>query len=261
MTSSLSAVFARWDLLYMITWREIRIKYKQSVMGMAWAILMPLVIVSAGVVVRVGFSMLSGRQLDMASVASVGVRAVPWAFVVSGIRFGTNSLLANANLVTKIYMPREIFPLAAILSQLVDFGVAALVMVPVLALLRVGVSFQLLWLPLLMLLLIVQVTAMAILLSAGSLFLRDVKYLVEVGLTFAIFFTPVFYDSAMFGRYAPLLMLDPVAPILEGFADTVVKHTAPPLGWLAYSAGMAVLMLFGSLAAFRKLVPYFAEAV
>jgi ABC-type polysaccharide/polyol phosphate export permease len=260
-TGKLSKLVAKRDLLLMLTWREIRIKYKQSVMGMLWAVLMPALIVSAGVVVRVGFSMLSGKPLETADVASVGVRAVPWAFFVSTIRFATMSLISNTNLVTKVYLPREVFPIAAMLSQLMDFAVASLVLVVVLAVLDVGVSAQLAWLPLLILILVVLTTGLGILLSAASLFLRDVKYLVEVGLTFAIFFTPVFYEARMFGRWVPVLMLNPVTPLLEGIGDVVVHHTAPSLPWVGYSAGVALLLLTGAIAAFRGLDPYFAESV
>jgi ABC-type polysaccharide/polyol phosphate export permease len=259
-SSPLGRLVAKRDLLYMLTWREIRIKYKQSVMGMLWAILMPAVIVSAGVVVRAGFSMLSGRHLEAADVASVSVRAVPWAFFVSSIRFATSSLIANSSLVTKVYLPREVFPVASMLSQLMDFAVAALVLVVVLTVLHVGVSVQLLWLPGLIIILVAMTTGLCIVLSAASLFLRDVKYLVEVVLTFAIFFTPVFYEARMFGRWAPALMLNPVAPVLEGIADTVVRHTSPSLPWVGYSALCALGIFVGALAFFHRLEPYFAES-
>jgi ABC-type polysaccharide/polyol phosphate export permease len=257
----LGQLVAKRDLLYMLTWREIRIKYKQSVMGMLWAVLMPVVIVAAGVVVRVGFSMLSGRPLVLADVGPVMVRAVPWAFFVSSIRFGTTSLIANTNLVTKISLPREVFPIAAMLSQLVDFGVASLVLVVGLTALHVGVTVQLLWLPWLLLVLVVLTTGLSIFLSAASLFFRDVKYLVEMTLTFAIFFTPVFYESRMFGRWAPVLLLNPIAPLLEGISDVVIRHTAPSLAWMGYSTVCALGILVVAMAVFQRLEPYFAESV
>ena len=261
MSSSLGQLVAKRDLVYMLTWREIRIKYKQSVMGMLWAILMPIVIVAAGIVVRAGFSMLSGRSLVTADIGSVMVRAVPWAFFVSSIRFGTTSLIANTNLVTKVSLPREVFPIAAMLSQLVDFAVASLVLVVGLSVLQVGVSVYLLWLPALVLTLVVLTTGLAIVLSAASLFFRDVKYLVEITLTFAIFFTPVFYESRMFGRWASLLLLNPIAPLLEGISDIVIRHTAPSLPWVGYSALCAIVILVVAIAVFQRLEPYFAESV
>ena len=253
-------LLAKRDLLYMLTWREIRVKYKQSVMGMLWAVLMPVVIVSAGVVVRIGFALVSGKPLETGALASVSVRAVPWAFVISSIRFATNSLISNSSLVTKIYLPREVFPVAAMLSQLVDLVVASLVLALGLVVMGVGVSIQLLWLPFLILVLVVLTTGLCIVLSAASLFFRDVKYLVEVFLTFAIFFTPVFYEARMFGRWASLLMLNPVAPLLEGIADVVVRHAPPPLPWVGYSTLCAAVVFAGAVAIFHRLEPYFAES-
>ena len=260
-TGALGRLVAKRDLLYTLTWREIRVKYKQSIMGMLWAILMPAIIVSAGVVVRIGFSMVSGRPFETADLASVSVRAVPWAFFVSSIRFGSASLISNTTLVTKVYLPREVFPVAAMLSQLMDFAVAAGVLTIGLVALGVGASAALWWLPVLLLILVVLTTGLSILVSAGSLFLRDVKYLVEVFLTFAIFFTPVLYEARMFDRWASLLMLNPVAPLLEGIADAVVRHATPSLPWVGYSALCAVVTLAGALSIFRRLEPYFAESI
>jgi len=259
--SSLGHLVAKRDLLYMLTWREIRIKYTQSIMGILWAILMPSLIVSAGVLVRVGFSFVSGQSLKVADLASVSVRAIPWAFFLATIRFATTSLTANNSLVTKVYLPREVFPVAAMLSQLLDAAVATLVLAVVLTVLRVGVSVQLFWLPILLVILVVLATGLGIVLSAASLFFHDVKYLVEVVLTFAIFFTPVFYEAQMFGRWAALLMLNPVTPLLEGIANVVVHHTAPPLAWVGYSALWAAVVFAGALTIFHKLEPYFAESV
>jgi ABC-type polysaccharide/polyol phosphate export permease len=105
MSHTIRELFNHRDLLYMITWREIKLKYKQSVMGMLWAVLMPIVIVCAGLMVRFAFATVSGIPLALSDLTSVTVKAVPWAFFVAALRFGTNSLVANTNLVTKIYLP------------------------------------------------------------------------------------------------------------------------------------------------------------
>ncbi len=120
----------------------------------------------------------------------MAVKAAPWAFFVSALRFGTNSLVASSNLVTRVYLPRLVFPLAAVFSQLIDFLVAAAILTVVLAVGGGGVRVHLLWLPVLVGTLIVLTAAIVVLCSAASLFLRDVKYIVEVFLTFAVFFTP-----------------------------------------------------------------------
>jgi lipopolysaccharide transport system permease protein len=249
------------DLLYMITWREIKLKYKQSVMGMLWAVLMPIVIVCAGLMVRFAFATISGTHLALADLTAVTVKAVPWAFFVAAIRFGTNSLVANTNLVTKIYLPRLIFPLAAVFSQLFDFLVAGVVVAVFMVVADVGLSVHLVWLPLLIGTLIILAAALAIMFSAASLFLRDVKYIVEVLLTFAIFFTPVFYESSLFGPWAPLLLVNPVSPLLEGISTTVVLHHSPPLVWISYTFVVTSCLFLGALALFKKLEPFFAESV
>jgi len=249
------------DLLYMLAWRDITIKYKQSIMGFMWAIFMPLLIVSAGIIVRYAFSRLSGEPLVWKDVAEVSVKAVPWAFFVSSLRFSTLSLIANTNLVTKIYFPRELFPLAAVLSQLFDLVVAAVALAILLAVAGIGVSIQLLWVPVLVVLLVALVLALGFLFSALALFFRDVKYLVEVVLTFGIFFTPVFYNVELFGEWAPFLLLNPLAPILEGLGACIVHQEAPALGWIAYSAAFSIVGLVLSFKMFKTLEPSFAEYI
>ncbi|HEY9229825.1 MAG TPA: ABC transporter permease [Gemmatimonadaceae bacterium] len=257
----LKEIIARRDLLVLLAWREIKVKYKQSVMGFLWAILMPALIVSAGVIVKFAFATFSGKTLDHSDVVNVAVRSVPWAFFVGSIRFASTSLVSNSNLVTKVYMPRVIFPAASVLSQLMDLGVATGVLVIFLAVTGANVTLQLLWVPVLLAVMIVLVTGLAVFLSAAALFMRDVKYIVEVVLTFAIFFTPVFYEVSMLGKWSHILLLNPVAPLLEGIAAAVLGRPVPADGWLLYSVVASIVILFGSLAFFRRTEPYFAEAV
>lgn len=261
MLQAIRELIARRDLVYILAWREIKIRYKQSVMGLLWAILMPLVIVCSGIVVRYAFSRLSGTPLALADITTVAVKAVPWAFVVGAVRFGTNSLVTNSNLVTKVYMPRLAFPISAVCAQLLDFAIAGLVIALLLIVTQTGVSLQLLWLPALFACLILLTAGLAVILSAASLFLRDVKYLVEVFLTFAIFFTPVFYESSLFGAWAPLVLVNPISPLLEALTATIVHHHSPSLPWLCYSFVFTALLCAVSLAMFTKLEPLFAESV
>jgi ABC-type polysaccharide/polyol phosphate export permease len=261
MAAALREIVAHRLLLYMVTLREIKVKYKQSVMGMLWAVLMPLVIVGSGVIVRFAFARISGKPLALLDVTAVAVKAAPWAFFVSALRFGTNSLVVNEDLVTKIYLPRLVFPLAAVASQLFDFAVAGVVVSVFLAVAGAGVSVHLLWLPPLVGLLVVLASALAIVLSAASLFFRDIRFIVEVFLTFAIFFTPVFYESALFGDWAPLLLVNPVSPLLEGIAAAVTLQRSPSLPWIAYSVVVTAALFGGAVALFRRLEPFFAESV
>lgn len=249
------------DLLYMLTWRDLKARYKQSLMGFFWAILMPLLIVAGGVIVRVAFSVNSGTRLNLTDISSIALKSLAWAFFVSAIKFGTASMVSNPSLVTKIYFPREVFPLAAVLTSLFDTLIASGVIVVLLVFGRVGVSVHLLWAPLIVTLIILLTTALAMLLSCANLFFRDVKYLVDVILTFGIFFTPVFYDARMLGKWEPLLLLNPFSSLLEALNSTVILRQAPALPWLGYAGACAVLGLVAAWAIFDRAESSFAERI
>lgn len=261
MKAELRELYKYRELLYMLAYRDIKVRYKQSVMGFLWAILMPVLIVMAGVVVRYAYALSSGKPLVMADIVSVAVKSLPWAFLVSSIRFGCNSLTGNQNLVTKIYFPKEIFPMAAVLASLFDFCMASGALSILLLAIQTGWSAYLLWTPVLLLAMVVMATGIGMFVSAASLFFRDVKYLVEVLLTFGIFFTPVFYDVRMFGDKGKWLLLNPVAPVLEGLSACVARQQSPELPWLAYSFGFATLVLLGGYIFFKHLEPAFAESI
>jgi ABC-type polysaccharide/polyol phosphate export permease len=249
------------ELLLMVAYRDIRVKYKQTVMGFLWAVFMPAIVVGAGILVKYAFAATSGKPVEPASLAAVAVKSVPWAFFVASIRFSSNSLIANTNLVTKIAFPKEIFPIAAVLSQLFDFLIASAVLGVALAFSGIGVGLSIAWVPLLLAILVLFVLGLGTLLAVAGLFFRDVKYIVEVVLTFAIFVTPVFYEAESFGRAGRLLLLNPVAPVLEGLRAAVVLHRNPDLAWTSWSAAAAVIVAVGGYSLFKKLETSFAESI
>jgi lipopolysaccharide transport system permease protein len=248
-------------LLYMITYRDIKVRYKQSVMGLMWAILMPVLIVVSGVVVRYAFALAAHTPLQRAVLIGVAVKSLPWAFLVSSIRFACLSLVNNKELVTKIYFPREIFPMAAIGASLFDLCIASAALAVFLALFHAGADVHLFWIPVLLLIIIALALGVGLVVSAASLFFRDVKFLVEAILTFGIFFTPVFYDVHMFGSKAKWLLLNPVSPVLDGFSACIARHQRPDLVWLSYSLVFAMALLWGGYSFFKRLEPAFAESI
>ena len=261
MRKALRELLRNRELLYIITWREIRIRYKQSVMGLLWAVLMPIIIVSAGVSVRLIAAKVAGRPITPADVGGIGVKALPWAFFVSALRFGTISLTGNSSLVTKIKFPRLVFPLSSVMTSFFDMLIAIPVLFLLLPLAKVHASVTMLWAPVLLVPLVLFTAGLCILFSAANLFFRDIKYLVEVVLTFAIFFTPVLYDASLAGRWRWGLMLNPVAPVLDGLQATVVRGLQPDLAWVAYSVGVSVILFWSGVVFFKRLEPRFAESV
>ena len=135
----------------MITYRDIKVRYKQSIMGFLWAILMPILIVMSGIVVRYAYALAAHAPLRTADIASVAVKSLPWAFLVSSIRFACISLINNRELVTKIYFPKEIFPMAAVMASLFDLLGRVRRSRDLLLVVQIGWSAYLLWVPVLLL--------------------------------------------------------------------------------------------------------------
>lgn len=211
-------------LLVQLTLRDIRIRYKQAVMGFGWAIFLPVLIVLSGVIVRFAMSYLSGSPMETEVIAGLAIKSLPWAFFVGAIQFGSAVLVGNMSLVTKIYFPREVLPLAAVLAQGFDSSVGGMAVLVALPFLGVHYGLTAAWALPLLIMLFLLTTGAALLLSSANLFFRDVKYIVRVLLTFGIFFTPVFFEPEMFGPLgAQVMMLNPLAPILEGLRLSVVE--------------------------------------
>lgn len=249
------------DLLFMLVFRDIRVRYKQAAMGFLWAIFMPMIAVAAGILVKTAMSFVSGKPLDASSIASVAVKVLPWTFFISAIRFSVQSLIGNRELVTKIYFPREVLTLAAILACLFDFAIATVTLSILLGFAKIGVSIYLVWVPLLFLFLFLFTTGLGLILAAANLFYRDIKYVVEIILMFGIFFTPVFYDASMFGKWKDLLLLNPVGSILEAINSAVVFHRMPDYFWLSYSGIISIALFALGFLIFHKSEPYFAENI
>lgn len=165
------------------------------------------------------------------------------------------------NLVGKIYFPRAILPLSYVFGALFDFMISVVAFSVLFAFARIGLSIYILWLPLMMVLLFIFTAGVSLLLACGNLFYRDVKYIVDVILTFGIFFTPVFYEASMFGKYEPVLLISPVGALLENINAVVVLHQAPNFFWLTYAAVCSVLTFVGAWYLFQKSEPKFAECM
>lgn len=267
------------ELLTQLAKRDIKIRYKQAVMGFAWALFMPMMVVLAGLVVRLAVASVGGGSIDRADAGGLIVKGLCWSFFVGSIGFATPSLTGNMALVTKIYFPREVLPIAALGAQAFDSTIGAIAVLLVLPFLGLTVSAALLWAPVLLFLLIAFTASAALFLSCANLFFRDVKYIVQVLLTFGIFFTPVLFEPLLLGaKGAQLVMFNPLAPILEGLRLAVVEGNSllQPLTattrrgvevliwspwYLAYSAAWAFGGLALSAVLFHRAEYAFAEFV
>ena len=266
------------ELLEQLTRRDIKLRYKQAAMGFMWAVFMPCLIVLSGLIVRFAMAQISGATLHPSDIANIAVKGVGWAFFVGALGFATASLVGNANLVTKIYFPREVLPLSSVGAQSFDTSIGLITLVVILPFLGVRLHPSDTWVPFLLVLLLLFTTGVSLFLSCANLFFRDVKYIVQVVLMFGIFFTPIFFEPTMLGpKGAYIAMLNPLTGILEGLrlsiVDghnllvplTVVVKGVERVAWnpweLVYSAAFSIFGVLGSALMFRRLQHLFAEYV
>jgi lipopolysaccharide transport system permease protein len=269
-----------WDarnLIGQFILRDLRVRYRQALIGSAWAVLMPALTTFTGLGFRFIVGRFSGERVDLSMAAEIATKAVPWAFFAGAIQLASQSLTASASLIGKVHFTREAIPIAAVLGQLVDFAVGMLLVMALVAATGHPPSPQWLWALPIVALLVLFTAGAALLLSCGNLFLRDVKYLVNVLLMFGVFATPVYYTTQMIGpRAASWIGLNPLTPLFLGL-ERVLLHGDSPLsvqtaawpdgstsvlwspGMLLYAAAWTVVVLALGLIVFRRTSDLFAE--
>jgi homopolymeric O-antigen transport system permease protein len=252
-----------WDyheLLYFLTWREIKIRYKQTAIGAAWALLQPLLQVAVFTLIFGRLAHLPSDGLDYSLFNFGGL--VPFMFFQSGLTQASNSLVLNANLISKIYFPRLAMPIASVLSGTVDLALALLLLVGFAAFKHVAFSARLLWVPAFLLLALITSLGAGLWLSALNVEYRDVRYVVPFLNQFWMFATPVVYSSNMFPeRWRPLLGLNPMVGAVDGFRWALLGANTEPGAALAVSAAIAVTLLISGAFYFRRMESSFADVV
>jgi lipopolysaccharide transport system permease protein len=256
----LRALWAYRELLYFLAWRDIKVRYKQTVFGLAWAIIQPLAMM-------VVFSIFLGR---LAGVPSDGVPypifvycgLVVWQAFSQSLSSATGSVVASASLVTKVYFPRLVIPVAAVAVGLVDALVGCGVLVLLLIYYHVGITPTILTLPVFLLLAVLTALAAGVWLSALNVLYRDVRHAVPFLIQLWLFATPVVYPSSLVPEnWRPLLGLNPVTGVVEGFRWALLGQAPPSLPLLAMSTGATLIVLIGGLYYFRRMEQTFADAI
>lgn len=246
-------------LLYEMTARDLRLRYKQTIMGFGWAIFMPVVNTALFSVI---FTKVAPVQTPVPYPVFAFCGLLAWNFLASSLKFSVTSLTSNANLIGKVYFPREIFPISAVLVCLVDFAVASLVLAGLIAWNHLHVGLAVLLLPVVLAVHVAFTVGLAYLLSMSNLFFRDVKYVFEIVITIAMFTTSTLYPvDAVGGRMGLLMRWNPMTVIIEGYRDVLLYDTLPALGPFAIVAiGSVALLLWGWLV-FHRAEFQFAEKV
>ncbi len=267
MLADLRALYLQRQLLADFAWRDLRARYKASVLGFAWNFLNPLLQLAVyyvlfGVLLRVAVVNAHGEVPAYGYAVFLFTGLLPWTFFASSLQGGANAVLANANLVKKVRLPLAILPAAAVLSNLVNFLLSLVVLAVVLVVAGAGLLPTLVYVPLLLALQIVLNLGFAFLLAAITVFFRDVLHILGILLTLWYFLTPVIFSLESFAdRPTPylLLHLNPMTPLIAGYQRAVLDGLPPEWPWLLYSAAFALLVFVLGFAVYRRASPSFEE--
>jgi lipopolysaccharide transport system permease protein len=248
------------DVLYFLTWRDIKVRYKQTALGVGWAILQPLL-------TMVVFSIFFGALAKIPSgdvpypVFSYAA-LVPWTFFANSVTQASNSLVDQEAILTKIYFPRLLVPTAAVLAGLVDVAIAFIVLFGLLPVYGITPTAAVLTVPLLIAFVAVTALAVSLWLSALNVRYRDVRYTLPFVVSVWLFASPVAYPSSLVPEsWRPLYSLNPMVGVVDGFRWALLGDAEAPGLSLLVSAAMVALLLTGGLIYFRSMERSFADAV
>lgn len=248
------------ELLYFLVWRDIKVRYKQTALGAAWAVIQPFF---SMVVFSIFFGMLA--RMPSGGVpypVFTYVALVPWTFFANALSMAGNSLVEQERVITKVYFPRLLVPSAAVLAGLVDFAIAFVVLLGMMLFYDIVPSWAILTLPLFVLLAAVTALAAGLWLAALNVQYRDVRYTIPFIIQFWLFATPVVYPSSLIPEaWRALYGLNPMAGVVEGFRWALLGNVPAPGPLLAVSIITVIVLLVGGLYYFRRMEESFADIV
>ncbi len=248
------------ELLYFLTWRDVKVRYKQTVLGGAWAIIQPFFTM---VVFSLFFGRLAGMPSDGVPYPIFSFAAlVPWTFFSNALTQSSNSLVGNANLITKVYFPRLVVPLSSVLSGVIDFALAFLMLLAMMVYYGLRIGPGVLLLPLLLLLAFTAALGAGLWLSAMNVQFRDVRYAVPFLTQIWLFATPVAYPSSLLHEpWRTVYGLNPMVGVVEGFRGALLGTSVGSVGMIGVSAVVAAGIAVSGAYYFRRTEKKFADVV
>lgn len=252
-----------WDyreLLFILAWRDVKVKYKQAALGIAWTVIQPLL---SMVIFTVIFGKLAKIPFEGKSYALFALAALlPWQLFSTALSHAGSSLVGNANLLTKVYFPRLIIPMSAVLSGIIDFGVSFVLMLLLMGLYHIPPTWLILTLPFFVLFALLAAFAVSLWLSALNVEYRDVQYMIPFIIQIGLYASPVVYSANMIppGPWRILYGLNPMTGVIQGFRWALLGST-PPDGMFIASVGMVLLLLVTGLWNFKRMERTFADRI
>lgn len=259
-SSDVARLVEKRELVFSLTYRQIYARYRQSVLGLTWAILRPIATV---VIFTVVFSYIAKFPSDeLPYPLFVFGALLPWTLLSSAIGAGVPSLTNQANLVAKIYFPREILPISSILASALDFLIAAAIFVLLLLLYQVDITWNILYVIPILVIELMMLTGLVLLLAMVNVWFRDVSHAIGLLVQFWMYLTPIIYPYSMVPeRFLWLYNLNPMVGIVESFRAVVLKGQSPEFGLLAFSAVISLALFVIGYSQFKKREFQFADVI
>ena len=256
----LKELWAYRDLFYFLIWKDIKVRYAQSVLGIGWAVIQPLMLM---VVFTIVFGKLVKVGSDGVPYAIFSYTAlVPWTYFSTSLTQATSSLSRNANMFTKVYFPRLTLPLSSVLGKLVDFGIALLIVFGMMAWFRMLPTVWILTLPLLVLLMMLTAAGLGMWLTALSVQFRDINYGMSFVLQILMYGAPVAYPASLIpDQYRLLYGLNPMVGVIEGFRSALLSTNPMPWDLIAVGSVIAISIAISGALYFRRMERTFADVV
>jgi lipopolysaccharide transport system permease protein len=257
---SLSELWEYRELFLFIVWRDFKVRYKQTVLGALWAVIQP-------VTTMVVFSIFLGK---LANVPSDGVPypifsfsgILPWNLFATGMHVSSMCLVLSAHLIPKVYFPRIVLPTAGVLTGLVDFCIAFVVLLGMMVWFGIAPTVNVIWLPCFLLLAMVSALGIGLWLAAINVHYRDVMYILPFFMQIWMFATPVVYPSSLLGEpWHTIYALNPMVGVVEGFRWALLGTATAPSGLILVSSAVAILILISGAFVFRRMEKSFADMI
>jgi lipopolysaccharide transport system permease protein len=249
------------ELIYFMIWRDLKVRYKQTLLGAAWAVIQPLLTMLVFNFLFNNVAKLPSEGIPYPIFAYTAL--LPWGLFSTALNSASRSLTSNHNMITKIYFPKLILPMASVLAGLVDFAIAFVILIGLMIYYHVTPSLTALWaVPVFLLLSVITALGVALWLSAINVQYRDVGYALPFLTQFWMFITPVAYSSKVISEeWQVIYALNPMAGVVNGFRWALLGSGNPPDMLVAISAGIALVVLFTGLVYFRNMERTFADTI
>ena len=253
-------IWAYRELLFFLVWRDIKVRYKQTVLGAAWAILRPLFTMIIFSVIFGSFAKLPSEGIPYPVFTYTAL--LPWQLFSSALTNSSQSLVNSRNLITKIYFPRLIIPISSAIAGLVDFAVAFVILIIMIIAYGIPLSWRIAALPLFILLALLTAISVGLWFSALNVQYRDVRYTIPFLNTFWMYATPIAYSATLIPeKWRALYGLNPMTGVVEGFRWMLLGKSAMQWQYYAIPTGIVILLLIGGLIYFRRMEDSFADVI